>query len=1136
MEQVRQQLPFIVPVGTGSTFMLRLKKNALLLCRKAGGARTSLLLLALLLGITAMAQQRTITGTVADAKTGSPLAAVTVKVAKTGTQTITGNDGRFVIKAAQDQVTLELSYVGYTTKTLAIAAGETTVQVALEEAANTTQEVVVTALGLKKSQRSLGYATSTVTAKEITESGSTNFASALYGKAAGVKIASAPGGASSAVNVQIRGVSSIGLNTQPLYVVDGVPIRLYNDLSGNLGNNSNNNGYWSNQRIQGNGILDINPEDIESINILKGASASALYGSEATNGVVVITTKKGGKGKGLGVDFNYVANVEKLASSPDYQNEYGPGYDAQTNVGNGIATADGWATADTFHHPYWRSYAQFGPKFDGSQVRYWDGSMRSYVAQKDNYRDFYNTGYNSAANVAVSNSSDKGSYRLSYTRTDYKSIMPGSNLYKNNFNFNGTLKLSDRISVDLVSTYNNNFTHNRTFLMSQVFGSYDGYFSRADDMSAYFNKYQTTNGYKYVLPTNNSYDQDQKLAYNIRASNLMDYLWTALRDKYDETQNRFINSLTLNVGITNNLRVRGRVGGDFTSLGIAEQDHNTQPSSVGYTGTYSVTANTYNVFYGDALVTYNPKVNKDLDFTVTGGFTGRKQVYRAQNTATSNGLQDENFFSMSNSAGALTSTATRSEQVDVAGFGVLNVNYKNLLFLEGTGRYESTSTLPAAVNKYFYPSLNAGFILSDAVKLPALVNYAKLRASYGLVGNHPNIYQSNVAYNQAALTYNNSNVLYQYANSSGFGNNGIRSEKKREMEFGVETKILNNKVGVDVSYYNNKITNQILTLSVPASAGATTVLANAGDLSNYGIEAAITAYPVSTKNFRWITRFNFAVNKNKLVSLPNGQSVLTLSSQDGGYLVVQAKAGDALGNVYVHPRATDAKGNAIIDDNGLYTVNTNDYKYAGNIMPKMVGGFSNSVSYKNFSLDFTIDYRFGGKLVSIPTFYQVGSGMYKSTLQYRDAAHGGLAYNAISDADANYVADPKGSRHDGVILDGVNSAGAKNTKVITAAMYYMNTFNWETAGLYENAVYNNSYIKMREVTLSYNLPKGVASRLHFQNIQLALIGRNLFYIYKTLPYGLDPEVPVGSSWLSQGIDGGSAAPTRSFGVSLRGRF
>jgi iron complex outermembrane recepter protein len=421
------------------------------------------------------------------------------------------------------------------------------------------------------------------------------------------------------------------------------------------------------------------------------------------------------------------------------------------------------------------------------------------------------------------------------------------------------------------------------------------------------------------------------------------------------------------------------------------------------------------------------------------------------------------------------------------------------------------------------------------VKLPEVINYAKIRGSYGLVGNHPNIYQSNVGYTQTSLPYGSGSLIYQNANSSNFGNNDIKSEKKRESEFGLETRMLHDRLGIDLSYYNNKVMNQILTLSTAASTGSTSALENAGDLENYGVEAAINYLAISRRNFRWNTRFNFAINRNKLTSLPAGQTNLISSSQDGGYLILRADVGSALGNIYVHPMQTDLKGNPVITQ-GLYTANTNAYQYAGNIMPKVVGGFSNSFTYKQFSLDFTIDYRFGGKLVSIPTYYMVGDGMYKSTLKYRDAAHGGLAYDVVSDASAQYTADPNGARHDGMILKGVTSSGAANNQVITAGMFYENTFNWEGNGLYQNAVFDNSYIKLREATFSYNLPAGISSRLHFQNLSLAFIARNLFYIYRTLPHNLDPEAVVGSAWYSQGIDGGSAPPTRSLGLSLRARF
>jgi len=1082
--------------------------------------------LLLLCAFGAIAQEKkAVSGTVSDEK-GSPLIGVSVLEKGTTNGTSTQVDGKFTIKVSSNAI-LVFSYIGYQKKEVA-AEDAGNIQLAPDNKG--LNEVVVTAMGIKRESRALGYAVSTVTSKELTQTGSPNFASALYGKAAGVKIISAPGGAGSAVSVQVRGITSINGNTQPLYVVDGVPIRNFNNLNApSFGT--------TNSRIDGNGLLDINPEDIESLTVLKGASATALYGSEATNGVIVITTKKGSKSRGLGVDVNYIFTKENLAYSPDYQNEYGPGYDAQTNVGNGIADAEGWVTdADGSRHPYYRAYAQFGPKFDGSNIKYWDGSTRKYAANKNNYRDFYQNGYNSAANVALSNAGENGSYRFSYSRTDYKSILPGSNLYRNNFNFNGTLKIGKRVTVDLVSTYNNNFTHNRANVLSNVFGSYDGFFSRLDDMQTFFDRYKTTNGYKFVAANNNSYDQDQKMAYRFRATNLTDYLWNNLRNSYNERQNRFINSATLNVSILDNLRFRGRVGGDFTGWNALDNEYNSQPAAVGYTGKYQVEQRSNNIFYGDVLLTYNPKLTKDLDLTVSGGLSGRKQNYVYQMSATADGLVNENWFSLSNSAGILNTSSARAEQIDIAGFGILNLNYKNFLYVEGTARQERTSTLPSAVNSYFYPSVNAGFVFSDVIKLPSFVDYGKLRASYGLVGNHPNIFQANVAYYQYGLAYNGSTILYQQSQSNSFGNNNIQSERKREFEVGLETKLLQGKVGVDFSYYNNQVNRQILIASTAASSGATSALVNAGSLNNYGYEAAINATPVQLKNFRWNSRFNFAVNRNKLASLPSGLTDLTWNVEGGGYLIVKAEVGDALGNIYVHPRNQDANGNNIVNADGYYTNNTNAYKYAGNMMPKIVGGFSNTFTYKNFSLDVTLDYRFGGKLVSIPTYYQLGGGMFESTLQYRDAAHGGISYNIVDAASANYVAAPNGTYHDGLILPGVTEDGRANTKVISAAAYYLTNYNWRTEGDYSAAVFNNNYIKVREVALTYNMPKSITDKLHFQGLQLALIGRNLFYIHKSLPYGLDPEVAVGSSWLSQGMDNGTVGPTRSLGASLRARF
>jgi iron complex outermembrane receptor protein len=1077
----------------------------------------------------AWAQQKiTITGVVKDSK-GSALPGVSVSEKGTTNGGMTDGSGSYSISASSTG-TLVFSYIGFLKQEVAVS-GNSTVNVSLADDPKGLQEVVVTAMGIKRETRSLGYAVSTITAKEITQTGSTNFASALYGKAAGVKIVSAPGGASSAVSIQIRGVSSYGNNTQPLYVIDGVPLRNFNDLTKPSFNTKDG-------RIESNGILDINPEDIESLSVLKGASASALYGSEATNGVIVITTKKGSRGAhGMGVDVNYVINQEKVAASPDYQNDYGPGYDAVTNISVG-GTYDGMITEPGgAEHPFYRAYGQFGPKFDGRDVLYWDGTTRKYSANKNNYKDFYQTGYNSALNVAMSNASDAGNFRFSYTRTDNKSIMPGANLYKNNFNFNGTLNLSKRVSIDLVSTYNNNFTHNRAGTTGNIYGSYNGFYSRMDDLKTMKERAITKNGYKYVVYNNNDYDQDEKFALNMRATQLLDYFYTSLRNSYDETQNRFINSVTLNVSILDNLRFRARAGGDFTTLGIEDKEHNEKPSALGTTGRYWQQSQVNNSIYGDALLVYTPKLTKDLDLSLTGGVNGRKQNYNYQSATTSNGLVNENWFSLSNSAATVSAQATRAEQIDIATFGILNLSYKGFLYLEGTGRYEATSTLAAGNNSYFYPSFNAGFVFSDVVKLPKFVSFGKLRASYGLVGNHPQIYQANVAYNQYNLAYGGGNLLYQQPNGSKFGNNGLQSEQKRETEFGLDARFLQGKIGLDVSYYNNKVKRQILYSTTSPSSGSGSALINAGDLSNHGIEAAINATPIATKDFRWSTRFNFAINRNKLSALTNGQTSLT-ESVEADFVIVRSEVGDPLGNIYVHPHTTDAKGNNVIDaTTGMYkySYGSEDYKYVGNIMPKVVGGFSNTVSYKAFSLDFSLDYRYGGKLISSPTYYQIGTGNFKSTLQYRDAAHGGISYNVADETNAVYVADANGSRHDGLILKGVKPDGTPNDKVISAANYYLTNFYWHD-GDYSSAVFNNSYIKVREVALTYNMPKSIVQKLHFQGLQLSLIGRNLFYLYKSVPYGIDPEVATGSRWLDQGVDYGTAGPTRSMGASVRARF
>lgn len=1063
------------------------------------------LTLIMLLSVTTLFAQQTVTGRVTDAN--GVLTGVTVAVVGTTVATQTDADGRYSIQANNGQ-TLRFSIIGYLSQDRTVSGSN--LNVTLQEDAGALDEVVVTAMGIKREARALGYAVSTIKAEEITKAGNTNFGSALYGKASGVKITTAPGGASSAVNIQIRGINSLNYQRQPLYVVDGVIIR--NDEQYGT-NGANNNNYWNDQRIRGNGMLDINPADIESMSILKGSAASALYGSDAASGVIVITTKRGNKGRGLGVDFNYTGSIERAAFLPKFQNTYGPGYDAATNLANG-ADEEGWiadANSPSGRRPYFRSYGNFGPKFTGEEVSWWDGSIKTYEAREDNYKDIFDLGYNSNINFAISNQTDKVNYRLSGTRMDYKSTSPGSKQNRNTFNLNSSVKMHDKVSLDLVANYMNTNTHNRSQLLGQVLGSYGGFFSRTEDMSTLKEKYQTSDGYKYSAYGTG---REEDLVYTIRAYNLLDYFWSQYKNNYDETENRLLTSATLNWDIVNHLKFRGRIGNDLTVAAITDQRHNEYASRYNSTasssGGFSTSKGIYSVLYGDVLLTYTNKINSDWDYSVSAGFQSREENYDDQSSSTEGGLVKENWFSLSNSYAQATTTNERKKKLKYAYFGMGNIGYKGFAYLDGTYRSEYSSTLPPGNNNYKYGSVSGSFIFSDAFGWQSSkFNFGKLRVSYGIVGNDAGIYVANVTNSQSSIaTINGSVPALTY--SSSYGNLSLMPEMKYEWEYGVELKFLQNRLGLDVSYYDNYINDQILNLTMEASSGATSQGQNIGRISNNGLEISLTATPVLRENFSWNTRLNYSFNRTMVDKLNSGETELNFYNADEGSVKVVAEVGKRLGNIYVYDIAKDEDGNNLISNEGYYVIDKTKYKHVGNILPKAIGGITNTFNYKNWALDFTIDYRLGGQMVSVNQKYALGTGQYENSMEYRET---------------------------GVTLDGVNeNTREKNDVHLSAAEYYLNTFAWGADSWNEKgSVYDNSYVKMRELSISYRLPSSFTQRLRINNLRVSLQGRNLFYFYRTLE-NLDPESPVGNQWWSQGVDVGSNAATRSYGISLNANF
>uniref|UniRef100_F4C224 TonB-dependent receptor plug n=1 Tax=Sphingobacterium sp. (strain 21) TaxID=743722 RepID=F4C224_SPHS2 len=1085
--------------------------------------------------------QKAVTGTVSDAQ--GPLPGVTVRVKGTSRAASTDAKGNFSIQATSGE-TLTFSMIGYITQEIAIT-NQSSLTVSMQNDENALEEVVVTSLGIKKEAKSLGYATSTVGAQELTKTGSPNFAGALYGKAPGVRISAAPGGATSGININIRGTNSITGSSQPLVIIDGVPMRQ---------TSFNNSDYWGDQRARGNGLEDLNPEDIESISILKGASAAALYGSEAMNGVVLVTTKSGKGGKGYSIDFNATYTHDRIAYLPRFQKVRGPGYS--------IAYQDSEQAEDMFFY-YGDDLAingvtrgllpatvNFGPKFDGQDVISWDGQVRPYVAQNA-YSKFFNNPNNTIFNLALGHTGENSNTRFSLTRQDNQMTSLDSYNKKNIANLNTSFKLWDKLTTDIVVNYVNQHTHNRPFLTDRMINNFTGMISTFDNPEWYLNKYKTSLGYKYVTGTNQSLTPDENLIYNGYKTDVLDYIWNTKAKEYDEYSNRLIGSVTNTYQITNDLSFRARFSADITSLKTEDKQPTERAliydATTGYFGLGSQNAN---IYYVDLLATYSKQINPDIKVGVMGGYTATKSEDTYVQRETAGGLSVRDWFDINasnNTIGGNTRYNYRRNMLRDALFGTANFNLKEYWFVEGTLRREVISTMHPDNNVLYYPSVNSSLILSEAFTLPEIFSYAKLRGSWGKVGRYPDIYQSALSYTQQTLgvqTQGGAAVIYNTVPTVEFGNEQITPEQKTEIEFGLETRLLDGRLGFDITYYNGLIKDQILSYTLPISMGASSILANVGTLRNRGWEFGITGTPIQHENFRWNAALNFSMNKNIVEELPGGASELLHRDYDGQAAQLVSKVGQPIGDIMVHPIATDANGNKIVQDNGLYQLDADTWIKAGNAMPKAVGGLINTFTYKNFTLDALIDFRWGGHAMPTGINWMISRGLLEESLNYMDAEHGGLSYYIDGGKGIAYdgAVGPNGQTvyHDGMLMEGVLADGSPNNNIISQAVYYNNTYNWGgpqySSSRYELYVQKNNYIKMRELSLGYRIPASLASKLGAKNLQVSAFGRNLFFIYRSIK-DLDPEqMTGGSNWVNQVSNAGTSPATRTFGLMLRASF
>lgn len=1098
---------------------------------------------------TAISQQNgRITGIVEDEF--GPVAGASVVVKGTTNGTITDADGNFSLSDVKNGDVIQISFIGYATKEMTYT-GQSSLSVQLVEDTQALDEVVVTAMGIRKDAKKLGYAVSTIDAGDLTKTGTPDFATSLYGKASGVRIQAAPGGGTSSVSISVRGLSSITGTTQPLIVMDGVPIH---------NGDANQDGYWTNQRVESNGMVDINPEDIESISILKGAAASALYGSEAANGVVMITSKSGKGQTGLGVDFSANVSFDKVAYMPSIQKEFGPGYDnALLSTASEFEQQTGFQNTRTDRNGNQvisprNTYYAWGRPYDyTTQLYNWNGATRLHAPIDHNqWNDVFQTGINQTYNLAITNGTEKGNLRFSYTYADNTPTQLNSHNNKHNFALSGSANILKNLKVDYSANYMRQHIKNRAYRISRLLTNYAGMFTGYDDIAALKNSTVTSLGYMNTNYTSNTLTPDEAWDWNPAGYQMAtEYFWNIFGKEQLEDNNRFIASVTPTWEIIPGLTARGRLSTDLT-YNVIESKNSTEVPNVfrqpgDYTGYYGLKNSKYEIYYGDIMLMFDRTFAEKYNVTANAGWSARQENQFDTSVGTRGGLSVENWFHL-NSSGLTPATPGmyKMSLLKQAFFATASLGYDSWAYVEGTVRQEKTSTLAPGSNSFFYPSVNGSLIYTALLgeKNPSWYDYGKIRLSYGVVGNAPLVYKATTGYTQSAV----GSYIYNQV-PQALGNDLLQPEKKYEFELGWENKFLGNRLGFEMSYYQNKVKDQILQTTTPASSGGTSIWMNVGELKNVGLEMSMYGTPIQTKDWTWDIRANWSWNRNEVVKLMDGINSIDHSTVDNGAAVLQSIVGQPMGDWYVYGTVEDDNGNKIVDDNGLYVVDYTTRKKAGNAMPKIVGGVSTSLNYKNFYLDATIDFRIGGDVLNLPYQYMAELGILESSLDNRDASRGGITWyaddNDLSDPSKRHRTDlPAGSTvngnmvyDNGLIQPGVKQDGSENQTIITAGEQYYRQYGWGYSGniTYENAVQKNSYVKMRELSLGYSLPKNIVSKFGCKNLMVSVYGRNLFYFYKSLKE-FDAECTDGTTWITQAQIGGSTATTRSFGFSLRASF
>lgn len=1078
------------------------------------GKRIHLFLLALAIGvIQGAAQVTTVRGIVTTEEDGEPVIGASVIVKGTSLGTVTDVNGRFELSGLSPSATrLLISYISLMAKEVAIAPQ---VSVTLKSDTHLLDEVVVTALGISREKKALGYTAQEVKQNALVQGKDNNLLNSLSGKIAGVRITNTQGDVGSS-RIVIRGETSIAGENQPLFIVDGIPV-----------DNSQLNARSSGRDFK-NAIADLNPEDIKTLTVLKGPNAAALYGARAAHGAIVITTKGGDKRqKGIGITLHSSTQVSFVATLPEFQNLFGQGAGGRFSYvdGKGAGVNDGVDES-------WGPRLDIGlliPQFDSPLDADGNRVATPWVSHPNNVRDYFRMGISTNNGISIARGDDKYQFRVGYNYEKQVSIVPDAGTNKTNISLNTDYHLAKWIVVGATANY---IVYTAPSLPGSATPSGSNVRSNSPMLQfLWFGRQVDTNSLKadYTRNWNSSYYDNP--------------FWSASYNTQSQERHRLIGDLHAEFRLTDGLHVRFRTSTDWYNDRRKSKVKWGSAGAGSPYGSYAEDAYTVKENNTEVLATYIKQLNKNWGIDALLGFNVRNKQYE-NNYQAAPRLAVADLYTLTNSRDPLTSSNDFYRLRQYGLYGSIQLDYRRWAFLNITGRNDWSSTLPVDNNSYFYPSVTASVLLSEAFGWRSkAVNYLKIRGGWSQVGADANPYQLATVF--TSETAFNGNPL-QSSSTIGMNPN-LKPEKTSSIEAGFEAAFWDNRLYLDFTYYKTDSRNQILKLATTAASGYTSQVRNAGHIRNRGYEIQLGAVPIQTsKGFRWNLDLNYGANSSKVVKLDDEGLITSYQLYSSGIQIL-ASVGEAYGTLFGTSYVRDANGNVVVDANGLPKISTTN-KTLGKFTPDWTGGISNTFSYRSLSLSFLIDASVGGSIFSNTNKTGKYTGVLANTLSGRDAEHGGLWYytDAMGNnvrlsespsysvsSDGLYYAQVNGQStrvyQDGIMVEGVTESGSKNEEVVSAEKYYHRIYS-----IAEANVYDASYVKLREVALSYRLPRLWTQKLHLQEASVTLTGRNLWTIYKSVP-NIDPESAL-TTGNAQGVEAYSLPTTRSFGVNLSVKF